>query len=114
MTAQINNAYKNYQRIIKLQDVKEIARNISGFCLNSDDYELSLKLCKYFANHDDPDVKANVIHGLGYIGMNFKKIDINFAKKLLSKASKENNPTIIGAISDAKDDLCHYVKGFSL
>lgn len=107
-----NETYTNFQRIMSLTDTEEIARNISGFCLNSNDYDLSLKLCKYFANHPDLDVRANVVHGLGYIGMNFKKIDKSFAKSLLRKASKENNRTMIGAVTDAQDDLQHYVKGF--
>ena len=48
-----NETYTNFQRIMSLTDAEEIARNISGFCLNSNDYDLSLKLCKYFANHPD-------------------------------------------------------------
>ena len=102
----------NFQRIINLTNTEEIARSISGFCLNSRNYDLSLKLCKHFANHADIDIKANVIHGLGYIGMNFKKIDLPFAKLILNKASQDNNQTILGAVVDAQDDLKHYVKNF--
>lgn len=107
-----HEAYINFKKIKKLQDTEEIARHISGFCLNSNDYDLSLELCKYFANHSDPDIKANVIHGIGYIAMNFKKIDKKFAKDLLCQASKEKNLSIMGAVSDAEDDLHRYVKNF--
>jgi len=107
-----NEAYINFQRIMSLTQIEEIARNITGFCLYSNNYNLSLKLCKHFADHPDIDVRANVIHGLGYIGRNFKKIDKSFAKSLLRKASKEDNRTIRGAVTDAQDDLQRYIKGF--
>ncbi len=112
MVVQNDDAYINFNRIKNLTVPETIARNICGFCLHSDNYALSLKLCKYFANHHDAAVRASVIHGLGYIGMNFKKIDKKFAKLLLDKASKENDPDIAGAVVDAKDDLQHYVKDF--
>jgi hypothetical protein len=112
MIVQNDDAYMNFNRIKSLIAPEEIARNICGFCLHSNNYTLSLRLCKYFANHQDAAVRASVIHGLGYIGMNFKKIDKNFAKLLLDKASKENDPDIVGAAVDARDDLQHYVKDF--
>lgn len=108
-----NEIYQAYIDILESKAKSgDLARLIIGFCIPKVDFELSIKLCKYFIDNNDPDVKAAVIHSLGYIACNYKEIDHDFTQKVLKKYYKSSNCSISGAVEDAIDDIEHNVKNF--
>jgi hypothetical protein len=87
---------------------ENLESKISGCCLFSGDYKLSISVCEYFLKSNNENILNSVIHGIGYICMNFNQIDMNLLSNAIRMCSIY--PNLSFAASDCIDDYRNYVE----
>lgn len=89
--------------ILDRQEVEELKYLSLSVGMYHHNWKYAQDICLKLAQHENPNIRANAILGIAHVARTKRKLDKRLVKPIILKElreNKENNGTILDAISD--------------